>query len=91
YLISYWTLITSISFHLLVYFIEGEPTRMESILDSKTNRLQSEFDRLNDEKAALLKNKEYIDDTLITDMFTNNPYAISSQVADPYVAMSVMP
>ncbi|MCH2227588.1 MAG: hypothetical protein MK033_07425, partial [Candidatus Caenarcaniphilales bacterium] len=25
YLISYWTLITSISFHLLVYFIEGEP------------------------------------------------------------------
>ena len=64
---------------------------MESILDSKTNRLQSEFDRLNDEKAALLKNKEYIADTLITDMFTNNPYAISSQVADPYVAMSVMP
>ena len=64
--------------------------RMEAILDSKTNRLQSEFDRLNDEKAALLKSKEHIDNTLLTQSFLN-PYDLSVQSSDPYQDMTGLP
>ncbi|MCH2228132.1 MAG: hypothetical protein MK033_10185 [Candidatus Caenarcaniphilales bacterium] len=65
-------------------------TRIDSILNSKINRIQSEFDRINDEKGALLNNKNYIDDTLISEVF-NNPYALETQTADPYTAMTVLP
>ncbi|MCH2228467.1 MAG: hypothetical protein MK033_11890, partial [Candidatus Caenarcaniphilales bacterium] len=53
-LISYWTLITSISFHLLVYFIEGEPDylreqRPDPLEQMGYNKNESIRDRTNRE------------------------------------------
>ena len=49
-----------------------------------------EFGRLNDEKAALLKPKEFIDTKLVKDRSVN-PYDLSVQSSDPYQAMTVLP
>ncbi|MCH2227558.1 MAG: hypothetical protein MK033_07270 [Candidatus Caenarcaniphilales bacterium] len=64
--------------------------RMEAILDSKTNRLQSEFDRLQEEKEAKLNSKIYIDDKLIASMY-DNIYSIENQFSNPYNAVNILP
>ena len=64
--------------------------RMEARFNSATNRLESEFNRLNDEKVALLRTKEHIDENLLNQSFFN-PYDISVQTADPFKAMNLLP
>ncbi|NQY78795.1 MAG: hypothetical protein HRT47_00600 [Candidatus Caenarcaniphilales bacterium] len=70
--------------------IKDNIIRMEAILDSKTQRVQSEFDRLQSEKEAKLDTKVFLDDKLIADTYFN-PYAIENQFNDPYQAVNLLP
>ena len=81
--------VAEIDFDSVTTFLDNI-TRMNAIIDSKTNRLMSEFGRLNDEKAALLKPKEFIDTKLVKDRSVN-PYDLSVISADPYKAITLMP
>ena len=64
--------------------------RMEARFNSATNRLESEFNRLQIEKEAKLDSKVFLDDKLVADTYFN-PYAIENQFNNPYNAVDLLP
>ena len=64
--------------------------KMEARFNSATNRLESEFNRLQIEKEAKLDSKVFLDDKLVADTYFN-PYAIENQFNNPYNAVDLLP